>query len=330
MRKLLFLLVEHRSLKRFSMQIAKEPARSQLGRIGNRLFNQWLIGHNGLGNRVGQWLCCFAISLMGMPLEGHAAVIPTTTGSAKQISMEREPWGAEDASAEDDKPRIPEPMVFDLMRPLGAHANEAEVNILGLFPFGSSGRNFAPEPDALGLPGVHPEWAPELEYAPLDGLALELELPFQDATLAAYKGGLQWTLGRAFGNALIHGLQLIVQYDRQPASWLPTLTHIMGVRIDRVWSLLTMAGLRGITGRSQNGPLEGILNASVFADVAPEWTLGVETNLALAGSGQFDWLLMPQMQWEITDHVMLQGGVGARVANGGSAAEAAIRLIRSF
>lgn len=273
--------------------------------------------------------CGLIACLIGMPFAGYPAAHNSAEVSPQRLPH-GEPWGAEDASAEDDKPRIPEPMVFDLMRPLGAHANEAEVNILGLFPFGSPGQNFAPEPDALGLPGVHPEWAPELEYVPLDGLALELELPFQDATLAAYKGGLQWTLGRAFGNALIHGLQLIVQYDRQPASWLPTLTHIMGVRIDRVWSLLTMAGLRGITGRSQNGSLEGILNASVFADVAPEWTLGVETNLALAGSGQFDWLLMPQMQWEITDHVMLQGGVGARVANGGSAAEAAIRLIRSF
>lgn len=141
--------------------------------------------------------CGLIACLMGMPFAGY----PAAHNSA-EVSQQRlphgEPWGAEDASAEDDKPRIPEPMVFDLMRPLGAHANEAEVNILGLFPFGSSGRNFAPEPDAL------------------------------------------------------------------------------------------------------------------------------------AGSGQFDWLLIPQMPWEITDHVMLQGGVGARVANGGSAAEAAIRLIRSF
>ncbi|MFM8442543.1 MAG: hypothetical protein ACKN9W_04260 [Methylococcus sp.] len=267
---------------------------------------------------------------MGMPLDGHTAVIPEKMGYSMQISMEREPWGAEDASAEDDKPRIPEPMVFDLMRPLGAREGEAEVNVLGLFPLSSSSEDFASEPDALGLPGAHTEWAPEFEYAPLDGLALEVELPFQEATLAAYKGGLQWTLGKAFSHRLIHGLQLIVQYDRQPARWLPTLTHIMGFRIDRVWSILTMAGLRGNTGPSLDSRLEGILNASVFADVAPEWTLGLETNFAMAPSGQLALLFMPQMQWEVSDHVMLQGGVGARVTNGRGDPEAALRLIRSF
>lgn len=241
-----------------------------------------------------------------------------------------EPWGAEDAVSEDDSPRIPEPMVFDLMRPLGAHAGEREVNVLGLFPLGGTTQNAEAPPDALGLPGTHIEWAPEFEWAVSDGLALELELPFQDGTVAAYKGGVQWTLGRAMDNTFIHGFQLIVQYDRFPAAWLPTLTYLTGLRINRTWSMLAMTGLRGNTGQATRDSVDGIFNLSVFADMAPELTLGLESNLELAGSGQFSLLLMPQVHWEVTDHIMVQAGVGARVDNGQSNAEAAMRLIRSF
>lgn len=61
-------------------------------------------------------------------MKGARAVIPGQLDHSMRISMEREPWGAEDTSTEDDKPRIPEPMVFDLMRPLGARVtNERGV-----------------------------------------------------------------------------------------------------------------------------------------------------------------------------------------------------------
>lgn len=139
------------------------------------------------------------------------------------VYEDADPWGAEDASAEDDQPRIPEPMVFDLMRPLGSHQGEFEANVLGLIPIASRGGANG-DPDALGLPGNGLEWAPELEYALMDGLSLELELPFETTQVAAYKGGAQWTFGKAFGNRFIHGAQLIIEYERQPARWVPVLT----------------------------------------------------------------------------------------------------------
>lgn len=241
-----------------------------------------------------------------------------------------EPWGAEDAASEDDQPRIPEPMVFDLMRPLGAHQGELEVNVLGLFPIASRGEGGG-VPDALGLPGEGVEWAPEVEYAVLDGFTLELELPFENTTVAAYKGGAQWTFGKAFGNSFIHGAQFIVQYDRQPANWLPTLTYVAGMRFSRTWSVLGMFGFRGVTNPEHPGDeLEGIMNISVFADVAPHITLGVETNLAESVGGKTNFLLMPQLQWEVTDHFMLQGGIGARMTDENTLAEASVRVIRSF
>jgi len=221
-------------------------------------------------------------------------------------------------------------MVFDLMRPLGAHHGELEVNAVGLFPISSGGEGGA-VPDALGLPGQGLEWAPEMEYALLDGFALELELPFETSRLAAYKGGAQWTFGKAFGNTYIHGAQLIVQYDRQPANWLPTLTYVAGLRLSRTWSVLGMFGLRGITNSRHPGDaLEGIVNFSVFADVAPNITLGLETNLAESAEGKTNFLLMPQLQWEVTDHFMLQGGIGARITDKNTLAEASVRVIRSF
>lgn len=241
-----------------------------------------------------------------------------------------EPWGAEDASSEDDQPRIPEPMVFDLMRPLGAHQGELEANVLGLFPIASRGGDNG-VPDALGLPGNGVEWAPEVEYALMDGFTLELELPFENTHVAAYKGGAQWTFGKAFGNTFIHGAQLIVEYERQPASWLPTLTYLAGLRIDRIWSVFGMFGFRGVTNPEDPGDeLDGIMNVSVFADVAPQVTLGVETNLSESLGGKTNFLLMPQVHWEITDHFMFQGGIGARITDQNTLAEASVRLIHSF
>ena len=67
------------------------------------------------------------------------------------------PAGAQEA------PEIAEPMVFDLVRPLGARRGELEVNALAQ-------RN-------LSGPDRNVEWAPEIEYAVADGFAVELELP---------------------------------------------------------------------------------------------------------------------------------------------------------
>jgi hypothetical protein len=48
------------------------------------------------------------------------------------------------------------------------------------------------------------------------------------------------------------------------------------------------------------------------------------------GGGKTNFLLMPQLQWEVTDHFMLQGGIGARITDENTLAEASVRVIRSF
>ena len=65
---------------------------------------------------------------------------------------------------------VPEPLMFDLVRGLGAKKGELEINALADFPLNNtSSRNV--------------EWAPEVEYAVFDNLAVELELPFENFEL---------------------------------------------------------------------------------------------------------------------------------------------------
>lgn len=252
-------------------------------------------------------------------------------GFGPQVHDASEPLGAEDKSAEDDRPRIPEPMVFDLIRPLGARRGEFEMNTLGLFPLGRLPQSRNVIPDALGLDERHVEWAPEMEYALQDDFAVELEAPFQGATLGAYKGAAQWTFGTDRERQFIHGVQFIAQYDRAPASWLPALLYLAGVRFDEVWSALGMFGIRGNSGAERGGErVEMLANVSVFADVATHLTTGLETNFSHTFTGRAALLVMPQLHWEVTDFMMLQAGAGARITSDGTVAEAAVRLIRSF
>ena len=93
---------------------------------------------------------------------------------------------------------IPEPLLFDLVRGLGAAQGELEINALADIPLNNT--------DQRGV-----EWAPEIEYALFDGFAIELEFPMTDGDLEAYKMAVQWTMGSAKNKKFIHGIQLIAE-----------------------------------------------------------------------------------------------------------------------
>ena len=99
------------------------------------------------------------------------------------------------ALASDAYPDVPEPMIFDMMRPLGAKRGELEVNTLATVPLSG-------DDDA-----VH--WAPEIEYAFADGFAIEGELPFVNGRLAELKLGLQASFGTTGGGRTGHGVQYL-------------------------------------------------------------------------------------------------------------------------
>ncbi len=228
-----------------------------------------------------------------------------------------EPFGAEELYDGDDAPRIPEPMVFDLVRPLGARRGEAEVNVLGVFPLN---RN-------LG----EAEWAPEVEIALADGFAVEFELPFEEWSLKSYKVAAQLTFGTAFNDSFIHGAQAIVLYDKDTGNVTPTLLYLAGLQFDENWSALAMAGLRTeLEGDDRANRTETLFNFSLFRHVGDYTTLGVETNYSSSLVGGAEFRLMPQVHCELQDHIMIQFGAGCLFTQEATVPEAATRLIYSF
>lgn len=242
----------------------------------------------------------------------------------------------ERVSGEERGPRIPEPMVFDLIRPLGAKRGEAEVNTLGMVPLSRKTGRVNNTPDPLGLVRRSPdrqgiEWAPEIEYAIRDGLAVEFELPLENGYLEAYKGAGQVTFGTAFDHHFIHGAQAIVQYDLEPKLWTATWLYLAGVRLDETWTVFGMFGPRHEIGPVTGGrKVELLSNVTVFADVTDRVVAGVETNVGQVVGGSTSLLVMPQIHYELGMFWMLQAGVGARFTSGLTLPEVGFRLIREF
>lgn len=210
------------------------------------------------------------------------------------------------------------------------------MNVLGLVPLVNRSQRVDGIPDPLGLVrrsqdrgGI--EWAPEIEYAVCDGIALELELPMENARLEAYKAAGQVTFGTAFDHRFIHGAQAIVQYDRHPSLWTTTLLYLAGFRFDETWSIFGMVGGRAeVSGAVPDKKAELLANLTLFADVTDRMVVGVETNTGQTLGGNTEVLVMPQLHYEIDRYWMIQVGVGARFTTDFTLPEVGFRLIREF
>ncbi len=211
-------------------------------------------------------------------------------------------------------PAIPEPMVFDLVRPLGAAVGEVEVNTLGQI----NSKNTA--------------FAPEIEAVIARNFAVEAELPIEDGTVESYKFAAQYTLGTARDDTLIHGLQTIYEYQRHSEVNEATLLHITGMRFDEKLSALWMLGGRAHLGGDHDDARTDVLaNGSLFYDAGKHVVLGLETNLAQPlGSGRVEFLLMPQVHVGVSNNLHVQAGYGLLEADGTSRGQAAFRVIWSF
>ncbi|QCB44169.1 hypothetical protein E5673_02070 [Sphingomonas sp. PAMC26645] len=211
-------------------------------------------------------------------------------------------------------PDVPEPMVFDMVRPLGARRGELEINTL--VQRNGSG------------PHAKAEWAPEVEYAVADGFAVELELPVEGLGIAAYKMGLQGTFGTFAGGRGVHGVQYLGLYDRTDRQWRSTLLYLVGFRLDDRWSTMSMigAGDVALSGRDRS---RLIVNHSTFYDLSHTTLAGVEVNMRLGGSRYT--MLMPQVHHRLPKGFSIQGGVGA-VRDDGEPwrPRAGVRVIKQF
>jgi hypothetical protein len=216
-------------------------------------------------------------------------------------------------------PRLPEPMVFDLVRGLGARRGELEVNVLNLASIPSGNREY--------------EWAPEIEYAIFDGFAVEYEIPVEETKVLGHKFAAQYTFGTAFDDAFIHGVQGIAFFNTRSGEFTPTILYVAGVRFDPTWSLLGMFG--GSVGSQtfpfgEEPPATGtdlITNVSLFANATEHVVFGVETNYSRQLRGPAEILVIPQVHLELTRRLRLQFGYGLRDDVEGRQGELGFRAI---
>ncbi|MBX3270277.1 MAG: hypothetical protein KF729_08445 [Sandaracinaceae bacterium] len=206
---------------------------------------------------------------------------------------------------------LPEPMVFDLVRPLGARAGEVEVNTLIVTDFLND------------RPVVY--WAPEVEWAIVDGFAVELELPMVDAELDALKLALQWTAPSPETN-FAHGVQVIGEVGLN--GWEPELTalYLLGGRVDRV-ALSGMVGARAHGAADRLDAWHVLVNSMVAVDLHEAVTVALETNVAVGLDETVRLALVPQIHWQVVERFRIQLGAGAVYEAGDWRPQAITRLI---
>lgn len=235
------------------------------------------------------------------------------------------------------RPHIPEPMVFDLVRGLGARPGELEVNTL-VYATARAGR-------------VGVAWAPEVEYAFARNYALELELPLVDDRLAAVKLALQGTLPGGTSRT-IHGWQAIVEVPisveahaghASGARVESALLYLLGHRPGRAWSAFLMGGARvGVDDAGAHAP-SVLFNPSVFYDAREHLTVGLETNVSLAtgalatgtsagahvggARAALGLRVLPQVHWQLSRRLRVQLGGGGELAEGAARAVWSARVV---
>ena len=218
---------------------------------------------------------------------------------------------------------IPEPLNFDLVRGLGAKKGELEVNVLADFPLNDASNR-----------GI--EWAPEIEYALFNNFAIELEFPFNDSDLEAYKMAIQWTIGTSKNNKFIHGIQVIGEAYIHDEILELNFLYVPAYRFNEVWSAIGLFGIMLETGADKpDKNYTIILNASVFADLNKHTVVGLEINntdptLQRIDDNKMELLILPQAHYEFDNGFSFQFGVGPKISQGKTNGSAVLRVIKSF
>lgn len=218
---------------------------------------------------------------------------------------------------------IPEPLMFDLVRGLGAKQGELEINSLADFPLNNTTSR-----------GV--EWAPEIEYALFNNFAVELEFPFSNFELEAYKMAIQWTIGSSKNNKFIHGIQVIGESYIHDDILELNFLYVPAYRFNDVWSAIGLFGVMVESGAdAPNKKNTIILNASVFADINKHTIVGVEINnsdptFQKIDNNNMELLILPQGHYEFDSGFSFQFGIGPKFSQDKTNASAVLRVIKSF
>lgn len=207
-------------------------------------------------------------------------------------------------------------MVFDLVHSLGVERGAFETNVLALFPLGD--RDSRPV-----------DWAPEVEYAVADDVALEFELPFEDSDLEAWKAALQFSHAQSTERGIAHGSQFIVEKFDGKSAWEWTGLYLYGRSLAPNWQTLVMLGARATTGSDVQNQVEALANFNVFRTLNERWLFGFETNVAVDPGDDWRLLLFPQLHFELSEHLDIQFGAGVEIVEDESDPLAGFRLIYS-
>jgi hypothetical protein len=191
----------------------------------------------------------------------------------------------------------PEPMVFDLVDPLGAPKGELEVNAL---------LDYSPRTGQF-------QWSPEIEYSFADGYAIELELPFEGSSLDEYKLSLQGTFGKLANGRMIHGWQAIGRRITEQKAFGAEALYLNDYKFSDKWSTMNMLGLRH-SAIGKSGELIVLVNNSVFYSHSQHLAIGIELNSEI---GERDWRyrLTPQVQYSMGKNTVIQLGGGPSQLN---------------
>ena len=207
-------------------------------------------------------------------------------------------------------PHIPEPLVFDLVRGLGARKGELEANVLALF-----------RPDR---PNVL--WAPEIEWAFADGHAAEIELPMVEDEVDALKLALQGTFPSP-RKSFAHGWQVFGESFTDWKHAAVVGTYILGHRFDRRTSVLGMLGSKVELDGPAYDRSDAIVNASVFYEPREWQTWGLESNLEAGSGRQWSLRVTPQVHLQLGRRFRAQLGIGFQRTSDGFEPIGALRLI---
>lgn len=195
--------------------------------------------------------------------------------------------------------QIPEPMIYDLVRALGAKKGEYELNAL------------IRSEQHTRLHETHV--SPEFEYVFADHLAGEVELPMTGSNVDSLKGALQWTFN-IFGSKkqFAHGLQFMTEkHVHQTTATELTPLFLHGHRLSKDWSYLAMMG--GQYSNDKNKPdFIPVLNFTIFYlySESKEIEFGLEQNL-FGASDKFEFYrIVPQMEIILRNHLKMQLGFG--------------------
>lgn len=199
-----------------------------------------------------------------------------------------------DPNDANDVPPIPEPLYLDLVRNLGSRRGELEVNVLAATSFRRS-------------PAV--SWGPEIEYSPLPGLGLELEVPLTDR-VEAIKPGAQLTLGSLAARRLDVGvLGTYEQHLHTPSSF-TTVSMVTGIRFLPHVTAITIVGPTVALARNNRPTFGALLSPSIFYQASRTITLGLEVGFRIDGDRRSEQLALPQVHFNVDSHVKVQLGVG--------------------